>query len=801
MRIAPSPATCLLVALTFAAGSFAACNNSPEVDGNGDGDGGDGDGDGDTGLAGSGNGDGDIAIPGDGDGDGDMVFSVTPKDPQTITIDIGGSSPTVSFDSFLDGKPIAAAWSIDRGDAGAITLGATKTAVFTPSGLVGGSVLVTAALNDDIIQREIVIELRGSQNGADPTDPGQAAQIPADEDALTAGGGPGGVGGDGLGVEVTDEDMLDALENPTGDVASENLALVYPYDGTVFPRGILAPLISWDWEVGDADAIKIDLATESGSFSWSGMFGRPAILATTGGPFVHHPIPQNVWAAATNTASGNTDRLMVSVTVAAGGEGYGPLEQTWTIADARLAGTIYYNSYGTNLAKNFGAGIGGDPALGGDGKFGGAVLGIRVGDTGPSLVAGQSGSTSYCRVCHSVSADGSRLVASRQASPDDDSYAYDLDADGTITETDALAELLFPGMYPDGSMALSATGDLFALPDADVPLAATGIDDYAEDGLGTPMFSSDGKKVAVNPMNSGPDQKLVVFDFDFQTLAFTNPVEVVDYTGQNDDVRPGWAAFLPDANSLVFHKQLSRVAGISDGNNHGDMYTRRGARAQIHWTSVSSASDVTALNRLNGMDASGDSYLAPLRAPVDLECDADGNEVGDIDISHEADHELNYEPTVNPVGGGGYAWVVFTSRRRYGNVATIPPFCSDPRGVDLVENITPKKLWVAAVDLNQEPGSDSSHPAFYLPGQELLAGNSRAFWVLDPCRDDGDSCESGDQCCGGFCQPDEDGVLVCSNEPPNQSCSQIQEKCESTSDCCDAEASCLGGFCSQVIPK
>ena len=38
---------------------------------------------------------------------------------------------------------------------------------------------------------------------------------------------------------------------------------------------------------------------------------------------------------------------------------------------------------------------------------------------------------------------------------------------------------------------------------------------------------------------------------------------------------------------------------------------------------------------------------------------------------------------MNPVPSGGYAWVVFTSRRLYGNVATINPFYSDPRYHDL----------------------------------------------------------------------------------------------------------------------
>ena len=124
---------------------------------------------------------------------------------------------------------------------------------------------------------------------------------------------------------------------------------------------------------------------------------------------------------------------------------------------------------------------------------------------------------------------------------------------------------------------------------------------------------------------------------------------------------------------------------------------------------------------------------------------------------------------MNPIASGGYAWVVFTSRRMYGNVATIPPFCSDPRGVDLIKNITPKKLWVAAVDLNQAPGTDASHPAFYLPAQELLAGNARGFWVLDPCQADGTTCTTGDQCCNGYCEADGDGgALVCSTMPPNE---------------------------------
>src|SRR5262249_27804954 len=185
-----------------------------------------------------------------------------------------------------------------------------------------------------------------------------------------------------------------------------------------------------------------------------------------------------------------------------------------------------------------------------------------------------------------------------------------------------------------------------------------------------------------------------------------------------------------------------------------------------------------------------------------MSCLADAVQVGGLDTDHGDDANLNYEPTVNPVASGGYAWVVFTSRRMYGNEATIPPFCSDPRGVDLIQNITTKKLWVAAIDLNAQPGSDASHPAFYLPAQELLAGNSRGFWVLDPCRPDGQSCQTGDQCCNGYCEPGGDGgALVCSNTPPNTMCSMPQEKCTTTADCCDPADTCVNGFCALSTPR
>ncbi len=718
-------------------------------------------------------------------------FQVEPSAPQTLTVTLGQAPPTLEYTATLNGAPVNAGWSVDKGNLGAIAPTSGSTATFTPTGTTGGLLNVTAGLNMTTVQREVFIALEGSQNGYDPSDPAQAAQVPSSVADLTAGGGVGGVGGEGLGSGVTDQATLDALASPAGDGSAQGLTFIYPYAGTVWPRGLLAPNLMWRWSEGDADAIQIELESTTGSFSWTGTFAAPDILLQTGDPFVRHPIPQTIWKMATDTAGG-TDQLTLRLTVARNGVAYGPISQTWTVAPARLSGTIYYNSYGTQLAKNY------PGAVGGDGMFGGAVLSIKAGDPGPGLAAGGNGDSSQCRVCHSVSADGSRMVAQWGNGPI--TSVYDMTPTG-ITEAPLVNGAEFPGLTPNGSAMLAPNANLYPLPDSSVALPASGLTAIST-SLGMPMFAPAGNRVAFAMLLSGayssPTQKIVVMDYDPATYLFSNPFVAVDYQGQPAEMRPGWPAFFPDGNSVIFHTQLAAGA---DGNALSDLRTRKGAKAEISWASATSSGAPTPLNQLNGKDSAGNSYLPQLPAPISLACTGDGVQVGGIDNTHADDVHLNYEPTVNPVASGGYAWVVFTSRRLYGSVAEIPPFCSDPRGVDLVQNITTKKLWVAAVDINGVPGTDESHPAFYLPGQELLAGNSRGFWALDPCKMDGDDCEAGDECCNGYCQPDQSGNLVCSNMPPTGECSMPQEICTTAADCCDPENLCVNGFCTIKPPR
>jgi hypothetical protein len=103
------------------------------------------------------------------------------------------------------------------------------------------------------------------------------------------------------------------------------------------------------------------------------------------------------------------------------------------------------------------------------------------------------------------------------------------------------------------------------------------------------------------------------------------------------------------------------------------------------------------------------------------------------------------------------------------------------------------------------PGTDPSHPAFYLEGQELGAGNMRGFWALDPCKQNGNDCMSGDECCNGFCRQvnQSDGGSSFQCVPPPMGCSNEFEKCTTTADCCGAAQgySCINGHCAKPPPR
>jgi hypothetical protein len=721
----------LVLATALLCGAFAACGSDDGNEFKTDGGGGD-----DATASDSTNPFGD-----DSGYDPDAALLVVMPQNQMVTVVDGQPIPTVQYTATMLGQPVTPLWTIDRGEMGSID----ANGVFTPKGTFGGKANIIANYQGKTGTALVTVLLSSVQNG----DPNAG-------DAGGGAGGNGGVGGEGPGGAVSMQTLNVLNGNP---VADQGLSWLYPYDNTVWPRGLLAPLLMWKpGAQNDYDAIYIHIHEDF--YDYKGYFAKTAT------PFIHHPIVQKAWQQATYSNGG--EDLVVDLVFAKNGTAYGPITEKWKVAKGVLKGTVYYNSYGTNLASNYCCTIGNK-------SFGAATLAIKPGLTAPTIIAGQNG----CRVCHSVAADGARLVT--QQLNNYASSTYDLLNNNMETVmSPADGRFGWGALFHDGTFLLSNSADpnmqaayaqpnsLFALPSGNA-VASTGW----PNGLraATPSFSPDGKHVSFDQF-SLDKKSLAAMDFDPMNKVFSNLQTL--YTPQMGTAV--WPTYLPSNDAIVFHLETAYngrdYAGTRSGCDSSGSCSDSGTHAELWWVDVASKT-ATRLDKLNGKN-----YV-----PVG------GN-------AHNDDSTLNYEPTVNPVVSGGYAWVVFTSRRLYGNVATMNPFWSDPRFHDLSNAPTTKKLWVAAIDLNAMPGTDPSHPAFYLPAQELLAGNSRGFWVVDPCKKDGTTCETGDECCGGYCQSVDGGLQCTPNKPP---CAAEFDKCTIDADCC-ANLVCINGRCSQKGP-
>jgi len=310
---------CLLIAALGAAcgssngGSTFVPGGDASLDGSGDSSGGSSGGDGSN-LFGDGSG-----------GDGATgPLAISPAN-STIVVPFGTQSPTVKFTATAGGQTVNASFSIDLAQIAGIV---ASTGVMTPTGKVGGTANVTATFGAQTATTKVTVVVQLVANG------GGAAS-----DAGGGAGGNGGVGGSPPGgpVPVATQTLLQGTLT-----ADTGLAWLYPYDKTVWPQGLLAPLLQWN-APRNYDSVYIHLH-ETG-FDYQGYF------AATATPYVNAPIPQAAWD--TLSYSNQGEPVTVTLAFSSGGVAYGPLTETWTIAQGLLTGTVYYQSYGTNLALNY----------------------------------------------------------------------------------------------------------------------------------------------------------------------------------------------------------------------------------------------------------------------------------------------------------------------------------------------------------------------------------------------------------------------------------------------------------------
>ena len=524
-----------------------------------------------------------------------------------------------------------------------------------------------------------------------------------------------------------------------GGTADPGFAWLYPYDQTVFPRGLLPPTFQFGGTAADAMYVHITCA----SLEYEGWF-KPGASPT------RLALSDKVWTAITDAASGPKDPLKVEVTKISSGAVTGPITETWPIAQGSMRGTIYYETYGSQI--------------------GGLVAIMRIDPGASSPVALKTGCGN---VCHTASADGSTLVAS-QGGFGSPSVSYDLKNSASVIYSSSDLHFVYGGLYPDGSILMSATGYRLWIPGISGPsrlyststganIPAAGWDSAITNG-GTPAFSPDGKQLVFVHEDKDQGHTIAKMNFAHGSNSFTGLADLAT----DSSAFLAWPSFTPDGKSVVYEAQTS--AGSCPGSNGGTatappFETDCNATGDLFTVDVASHT-VRRLDLLDGYTGSGTQTYLPAGDPG-----------------------LNFAPTVLPEAVGGYFWVVFTSHRAYGSM--IPSKAGNSSGND-----DRGQLWVAAVDLSPTAGQDPSHPAFYLDGQESTANNLRGFWVLPPCKQNGQACTSGDQCCNGFCRPAGDGgPLEC--VPPPGGCSNEYELCSTASDCCNPSDQCINGRCAQ----
>jgi hypothetical protein len=508
------------------------------------------------------------------------------------------------------------------------------------------------------------------------------------------------------------------------------------------------------------------------------------------------------------------------------------------IARGVMTGAVYYNTYN-------------HPDLGGQG----AVMRLTLGKSAPEIYASYPGATAPlvgpCKSCHSVSFDGSTIVANTHdyLSKNFLTESHEIT---TATQPPTMAELsnaTFGALTPDGARMLAmgnpqctAGADSFPRASNNMPLvegpdvarlldtangkvlSAAGL--RSDWYMWMPQFSPEGGHVVFN--HAKPDGKggtdrreLAMMSYDAGRSAFSELRVLVSHLGPEPS--------LPYAPTATLGGPLpTGMGGCKDGAKNPSLPGTPGNTAALNpgtctgpcypawpfftpdgngvvFALISEPDFATALP---GRDEPSKSELWYVDTRTLERVRLDNANRG----LAAGDSLANYYPTVLPVQVGGYFWVFWTSTRDFGH-ADLSAGGAAPSGTPggSVLRATRKRIWVSAIAPRSKdaPLVDPSAPAFYLEGQGET-GNVRAFSALNPCRATGSGCASGLDCCGGYCDTEANsGAGSCVDEPPAR-CAAVNERCDEDSDCCqpgddsdpnnDAEPTrqCLGGYCGFI---
>jgi hypothetical protein len=525
--------------------------------------------------------------------------------------------------------------------------------------------------------------------------------------------------------------QLHAKVNPAGVSASDQQLL----EGATTPDSA----VQWAYPY---DGTAFPQGMLSPRFMWNGGAADDTYLIKLTGPnaeleyFVKAPPPAQVvlpdsptdlWKQVTDSGSGG--KLKLFAARLSGGVATVIANHTDQLASGPLRGTVYYwaNSIGR-------------------------ILRIKAGAAAPDDFLAAAG-VGGCTACHTVSAKGARLVIGVNQADDNQSMtSFDL-VNNQVKYSGGGRSWSMPAVSADGSvMVANNLGlDIGPVPqtgtfdvDTGAALPGSGLDGVA---LWMPAFSPDDKALAyVSP--TAPND-LRMFDWDATGKKVSNERLILG-VGSDPSQMIGYPTVAPDHSAIIFAR--SSAAAWDSRNGPSDLYIT---------DTVPSGKEV----RLAALDGDGYPFAAGDR-----------------------DRHYNYEPVFAPVPAGGFFWVVFNSRRTYGNLLTGTPD-------------TVKQLWIAAIRMDASPGEDPSYAPFWLPGQDTQTLNLRGFWALDPCKSNDTDCSDGSECCSGTCTYDSDsGTGQCRDKTGE--CVQDGNACEKTEDCCNASGNiaCIAGICTSKGP-
>lgn len=265
------------------------------------------------------------------------------------------------------------AWLFDAVEIG--TIGAS-TGALTATGLHGGKGTVTFTSGVDAITTSVTIKVK----------------LTEDPQAQPSG-------------------IKEAFKTPVGEDPS--LALLYPYNNTVFPRGLRGPEIQWNGG-GAGDVYRLSIVSDT--FEYESWFSAPPPSR-----YAFPTAPIDAWRQLTTSVTG---LLKVDLQRWDGAQAYNAKSINWRIASANLAGTIYYTAI--------------DPSKG-------DILRLTPGAQAPESFLQTGG---RCVACHTVASNGQKLVT-----------AFDGSASPWGVFDAASGALLYDSGQASGFQAMSPEGD------------------------------------------------------------------------------------------------------------------------------------------------------------------------------------------------------------------------------------------------------------------------------------------------------------------------------------------------------